>query len=81
MVQTKKHLYNTNFCLELRIITRRSLTIGLIRSIMNERYDKIYNAMFAMIGAINKRNQSFDKSIEKKEKNIASLLKILTKHK
>lgn len=46
---------------------------------MDEKYSEISKAMFAMVEEIEKRNRTFEERIEKTEKNIESLLNILTK--
>lgn len=44
---------------------------------MDEKYDTISRAMLAVVDRIEERNKTFENRIEKTEKNIESLLKIL----
>lgn len=44
---------------------------------MDEKYDAISGGMFAIVKIIEERNQTFENRMEKTEKNIESLLKIL----
>ncbi len=48
---------------------------------MDVKYDKISTVMFAIIGAIEKRNQILEKRIEKTGENIEKLLNILIEQK
>jgi len=45
---------------------------------MDEKYDKISQAMYAVVEKIEERNKTFESRMEKTEQNIESLLKILT---
>lgn len=45
---------------------------------MSERQDKCFQLMFDVIEKFEERNKSFETRIEKMDKNIESLLKILT---
>jgi hypothetical protein len=44
---------------------------------MDIKYDEISKGMFAIVDIIEKRNQIFEKRLEKTEKNIEKLLEIL----
>lgn len=48
---------------------------------MDEKYDAISRAMLAVVDSIEDRNKTFENRIEKTEKNIESLLKILAEKK
>ncbi len=48
---------------------------------MDEKYDAISKAMFAVIEEMEERNKTFENRMEKTEKSIESLLKILTQKK
>lgn len=48
---------------------------------MDVKYDKISNAMFATVGAIEKRNQILEKRMDNTDKNIEKLLEILIQQK
>ncbi|MDD5616706.1 MAG: acylphosphatase [Candidatus Methanoperedens sp.] len=48
---------------------------------MDEKYDAISKAMFAVVEGMEERNKTFEIKIEKTNKSIESLLKILTQKK
>lgn len=48
---------------------------------MDEKYDAISKGMFAVADSIEERNKTFESRMEKTEKNIESLLKILSEKK
>lgn len=48
---------------------------------MDEKYDKISQAMFAVVNSIEERNKTFESRMEITEKSIESLLKILAQKK
>ena len=48
---------------------------------MDEKYDAISKAMFAVVEEIEERNKTFENRMEKTEKSIESLLKILVEKK
>ncbi len=58
-----------------RIETRKSFEH------MDEKYDAISKGMFALAASIEERNKTFESRMEKTEKNIESLLKILSEKK
>jgi hypothetical protein len=48
---------------------------------MDEKYDVLSKAMFAVIEEMEERNKTFENRMEKTEKSIESLLKILVEKK
>lgn len=60
---------------EFRNDTKKSFTD------MDKKYDKISQAMFAVVASIEDRNKTFENRMEKTEKNIESLLKVLVQKK
>lgn len=48
---------------------------------LDKKYDKISQAMFEVVTAINERNKTFESRMEKTDKSIESLLKILAQKK
>lgn len=48
-----------------------------IDGLKDGKYDAISKAMFTVVESIENRNKTFERRIEKTEKNIESLLKIL----